>query len=120
MSDKPIATAQPAVLSRRAAYLVLAFLVLIWGLDWPVMKIAMQLMPPLWFVILRLTLGAGCILGLLIATGRVAKPDRRDLPIILTVAIFQMTVYMALIAIGLKILPAGRSAILAYTTPLWV
>lgn len=121
MGDKSIATAQSSdVLSRRAAYMLLAFLVLIWGLNWPVMKLAMQIMPPLWFVVIRLTLGAGCILALLMATGRVTRPDRRDLPIILTVAVFQMTVYMGLIAVGLKILPAGRSAILAYTTPLWV
>ena len=95
-------------------------LVLIWGLNWPIMKIVVQLMPPIWFVVARLALGAVCLFALLLATGRVAKPTRTDWPIIWSVSFFQMYAFMALTTIGLQFIPAGRSAILAYTSPLWV
>jgi drug/metabolite transporter (DMT)-like permease len=108
------------LLSRRKAYLVLAVLVLFWGLNWPVMKIAVQLMPPLWFVFARLSLGAALLFLVLVATDKMRWPDRRDLPVIISVGVFQMALYMGLIALGLSYLPAGRSAVLAYTTPLWV
>jgi drug/metabolite transporter (DMT)-like permease len=115
-------TSRPASrpLSRTAAYAVFALLVLIWGLNWPIMKIVVQLMPPLWFVIARLALGAVCLFGVLLATGRLAKPTRADWPVIWSVSFFQMYVFMALTAVGLQFVPAGRSAILSYTSPLWV
>lgn len=109
-----------AALSRGHAYAVLAGLVLIWGANWPIMKIVVQSMPPLWFVVARLTLGALCLVALLIPTGRFALPTRADMPVVLSVSVFQMWLYMGLTNLGLQFIPAGRSAILAYTTPLWV
>jgi drug/metabolite transporter (DMT)-like permease len=107
-------------LSRSAAYAVLAALVVIWGLNWPIMKLVVQAMPPLWFVVTRLTLGAACLFALLLATGRLARPTRADWPIIISVSLFQMGLFSGFTTIGLQFIPAGRSAILAYTTPLWV
>ncbi len=99
---------------------MLAGLVLIWGLNWPIMKLVVHLMPPLWFVAARLTLGAICLFAVLLATGRLARPTRADWPIIWSVSAFQMWLYMGLVTVGLQFIPAGRSAILGYTTPLWV
>ena len=72
MSESTATPAAPAhaPLSRGAAYGVFAVLVLIWGLNWPIMKMVVQLMPPLWFVVARLALGALCLFALLAATGR--------------------------------------------------
>lgn len=109
-----------APLSRGAAYAVFVVLVLIWGLNWPIMKQVVQLMPPIWFVVVRVTLGALCLFGFLLATGRLAKPTKADWPIIWSVSILQMGLFMMLTTIGLQFIPAGRSAILAYTSPLWV
>lgn len=122
MSQSTLTPAAPAhaPLSRGAAYAVFAVLVLIWGLNWPIMKLVVQLMPPIWFVVVRVTLGALCLFGFLLATGRLAKPTTADWPIIWSVAILQMGLFMMLTTIGLQFIPAGRSAILAYTSPLWV
>lgn len=109
-----------APLSRGAAYAVFVVLVLIWGLNWPIMKQVVQLMPPIWFVVVRVTLGALCLFGFLLATGRLARPTKADWPIIWSVSILQMGLFMMLTTIGLQFIPAGRSAILAYTSPLWV
>ena len=135
MNEFPILTdsaesqngAQPVVqkpahapLSRGAAYGVFAILVLIWGLNWPIMKMVVQFMPPLWFVVARLALGALCLFALLAATGRLAKPTKADWPVIWSVSFFQMYVFMTLTTVGIQFIPAGRSAILSYTSPLWV
>lgn len=109
-----------APLSRGVAYAVFAILVLIWGLNWPIMKLVVQSMPPIWFVVVRLALGAACLFGFLAITGRLARPTRQDWPVIWSVSILQMGLFMMLTTIGLQFVPAGRSAILAYTSPLWV
>ncbi|MGH6891912.1 MAG: DMT family transporter [Dongiaceae bacterium] len=121
MNDAAVPSAKTSVpLSRSAAYAVLAALVLIWGLNWPIMKLVVHLVPPLWFAVLRFSLGALCLFAVLVATKRIAWPTRADWPIVWSVSLFQMWLYLALIAVGLQFIPAGRSAILAYTTPLWV
>lgn len=120
-SAEPTA-ARPAVapLSRPAAYAMLAALVVIWGLSWPIMKLVLHAMPPLWFVVTRLTVGATCLFAFLAATGRLAMPTRADWPVVISVSVFQMWLFLGLGTIALQFVPAGRSAILAYTTPLWV
>lgn len=107
-------------LSRTGAYTMLAALVLIWGVNWPIMKVVVQAMSPLWFVVTRLTAGAICLFAFLIATGRLALPTRADWPVVFSVSVFQMWLFLGLTNIGLQFIPAGRSAIIAYTSPLWV
>ena len=107
-------------LSRPAAYAMLVALVVIWGLNWPIMKLVVHAMPPLWFVVTRLTVGAACLFAFLLATGRLATPTRADWPVVISVSVFQMWLFIGLTTIGLQFVPAGRSAILSYTMPLWV
>jgi len=107
-------------LSRSAAYALLVALVVIWGLNWPIMKLVVHAMPPLWFVVTRLTVGAACLFAFLLATGRLATPTRADWPVVISVSVFQMWLFIGLTTIGLQFVPAGRSAILSYTMPLWV
>jgi drug/metabolite transporter (DMT)-like permease len=110
----------PTALSRPAAYALLTGLVLIWGLNWPIMKLVVRVMPPLWFAVTRLTVGAACMFAFLLATRRLVRPTRADWPVIVTVSVFQMWLFVGLTTIGLQFVPAGRSAILSYTMPLWV
>jgi len=60
------------------------------------------------------------LFALLALLGRLTLPTRRDLPVVLSIGILQMTGVVALINLGLLFVKAGRSAILAYTNPLWV
>lgn len=110
----------PAVLSPGRAYLLLAAVVLLWGANWPVMKVGLGYIPPLSFAAARMALGAATLFAVLLASGRFAWPTRRDLPVILSVGLLQMAAFLALVSVALLRVDAGRSAILAYTTPLWV
>ncbi|MGC4011303.1 MAG: DMT family transporter [Pseudomonas sp.] len=103
---------------RGAALLVLA--ILIWGTNWPVMKTGLQHIGPLWFSATRFALGGLCLFVVQAGTGSLRLPTRRDLPLVISVGLLQMLAFTALGAFAMLHVEAGRSAILAYTTPLWV
>jgi drug/metabolite transporter (DMT)-like permease len=53
-------------------------------------------------------------------TEGVKLPARADLPVVLSIGLVQVAAVMALVQLGLADVPAGRSAILCYTRPVWV
>lgn len=84
------------------------------------MKVGLTHIPPLTFAAARMVLGAGILAAVAAAVGQLRLPSRSDWPIVLSVGLIQMGAFMALTTFALQFVPAGRSAILAYTTPLWV
>jgi drug/metabolite transporter (DMT)-like permease len=104
----------------RRAYGLLACVILFWGLNWPIMKTGLHYIPPFAFGAVRLVLGAALLFLLLALRGEVRLPGRRDLPVVLSVSILQLLVMMTCVNLALKEVGAGRAALLAYTTPLWV
>ncbi len=96
-------------------------LVLVWGCNWPAMKLVLAYITPLWFAVLRVATGTLSLFAVVAFwTGRIKLPDRADLPVVFSVGLLQMGGFLALVNLALTAVPAGRSAILAYTTPLWV
>ncbi len=91
-----------------------------WGLSWPIMKLTLHDIPPLWLGALRLGIGCLTLFVALLISGRELLPNRKNLPLLLSVGLAQMGGFTMLITLGLTHVEAGRSAILAYTTPLWV
>jgi drug/metabolite transporter (DMT)-like permease len=113
----------PSTSHRRAvrrAYLLLVVVVILWGVNWPIIKIGLAYIEPVWFVVIRMFLGAALFFALQLATSGIVVPSRRDLPIILSIGLLQLGLYLLLITVALRYVPAGRSAVLSYTTPLWV
>lgn len=109
-----------AVLTRRNALLLLGVVVLAWGFTWVVNKLLLQYMTPIWAAAARSIAGTAALLALGLALRRVAWPVKADLPVILSVGLLHMGAFAALVSLGLQHVPAGRSVVLAYTTPLWV
>lgn len=93
---------------------------LAWGLTWPVNKLVLETVAPLWAVALRTAIGTVAMFALAAATRRLTPPPRADLPVLLSITLLHMIGFTTLSTIGLELVPAGRSAVLAYTTPLWV
>ncbi|MEQ8387540.1 MAG: DMT family transporter [Alphaproteobacteria bacterium] len=110
----------PAPHSRAVLIALFVAMILIWGMNWPIMKIGLQSITPLWFAGLRFGLGALSILVLLLVTRRLVWPTRRDLAVVASVGLFQLAGYVGLVNLGLDLVGAARAAVLAYTTPLWV
>lgn len=111
----PAATTSP-----RVAGLLLIALAAVWGVHWVVAKRGLDYMPPFTFAALRVGAGLATILLLVGARGRLVRPPRHDLPILLSVALGQVAAGTVLMNIALQVVPAGRSAILVYTMPIWV
>ena len=112
--------ASNAPVSGRAAAVLFALVIVLWGVNWPVMKLGLTYIPPLHFALLRMLLGALAMFAVAALAGELRVPARADWPIVLSVGVLQMSGFMALGFFGLLYVGSGRAAILAYTTPLWV
>lgn len=107
-------------LSPRTAVGLFLIVVLAWGVNWSVTKQLVQFVPPLWSAAIRswiALIGLAVILGV---SNNLVIPKRRDVPVILSVALLHMTLFSILVAAGLRFLPASKGIVLGYTTPLWV
>ncbi|HIE68884.1 MAG TPA: glycosyltransferase, partial [Planctomycetes bacterium] len=102
------------------AFTLLGAVVVLWGANWPIMKVGLESISPLWFGGLRMVIGAAVLFALLAVIGRFRLPPRQDWPVVLSVGLLHMTFTTALMYIGLTYVEAGRAALLSYTTPLWV
>jgi drug/metabolite transporter (DMT)-like permease len=96
------------------------FIIFSWGLAWPINKVGLDYLSPTWYTAIRLIIGTATMMILVIALRKFALPQRKDYPLILIIGLLQISIYILLANIGLNYLPAGRSSLLAYTTPLWV
>jgi drug/metabolite transporter (DMT)-like permease len=109
-----------AIVSPRTAILLLALVIILWGVNWPILKWVLRDVPPLTFVSIRLTIGLMTMVAINVARGDLRLPSSKDLPIVLSTGILQIAAGTVLINLALLVVPAGRSAVLFYTTPLWV
>ncbi len=90
------------------------------GALWPLTRAGVQAMPALWFGCIRIALASAVMFALVIVLGRFRLPSRQDLPVILSVGVFMMGIYVILSHIALQYVGAGRATLLGFTTPLWV
>lgn len=107
-------------MNKYRALLLLVLVALCWGINWPVGKLLLQDIPPLWIVFLRSAVGTIALFVLCFTSRRLVLPKRVDLPVVLSVGLLHMTAFSALVSLGLQYVSAGRSVVLAYTTPIWV
>jgi drug/metabolite transporter (DMT)-like permease len=106
--------------SRRQGILALITVVLAWGLTWPVNKVVLATLPPIWAVSLRAAIATIALFALQAASGRLTLPPRGDLPVLISITLLHMVGVNLLASWGLGLVPTGRTVVLAYTTPLWV
>jgi drug/metabolite transporter (DMT)-like permease len=106
-------------LSRLDAFL-LCMLTLIWGFNWPILKIGVADFPV--FTFRTVTMVGGLAVFALIArvqghSLKVARPHWLELAKLATT---NMVAWYVLSIVGIKLLASGRAAILGYTLPVWV
>ena len=101
-------------------YLLLFIIIILFGLSWPINKLGVTVISPIWFAAYRLTLATLCMFIVVILLNKFIWPTMRDLPIIAVIGILQRGMFIVFISLGLHYNDAGRSAILVYTTPIWI
>jgi drug/metabolite transporter (DMT)-like permease len=98
---------------------MLAFLTLVWGLNWPIMKLGVTHYPALTFRTLSMWLGLPV---LWLATRRLGVPlaiPRRHWPELAKLTVTNMIVWHVLAIVSIQALSSGRAAILGYTMPIF-
>ena len=103
----------------RIVYLYLAIIVVSWGGNWPMMKLALANAPPLTFVLLRLAGTLAVMAPILVVLRAPLLPVRGERLGLFLVGQLQVAGFLVCSIIGLSIVPAGRAIVLGYTMPLW-
>lgn len=102
-----------------AIYIQLLCIVLFWGSNWPLMKIALGDIGPISLTAVRLA-GASLVLAALAAVLRFPLlPVRGERALLTAVGLLQVAGFMAFSNFGLQFVPPGRAAVLAYTMQMW-
>ena len=101
------------------ALLPILLLTFIWGCNWPVLKVGVSEIAPLTFRSLTLPFAA---LGMFLVarwSGESIRISRDWWGRVAILAFFNIGAWNGFVLFGVQQLPAGRSAIIAYTMPIW-
>lgn len=103
------------------AYVQLIASVCLLSSAWPLTKLALDAgSTPMWFAEGRAVLSALTATALLLLRGRLRLPGRADMAAIFAIGGLQLGGYFALAHEAVAWVPAGRTAILANTTTIWI
>jgi drug/metabolite transporter (DMT)-like permease len=103
----------------RQQFVLLTFLTIVWGVNWPVMKLGVTGFAPLYFRTLSMWLGLP-VLALVLVVQRVPFAiARKDWPELLKLSVTNMIVWHLLAILAVQALSSGRAAILGYTMPIF-
>lgn len=97
-------------------------LAVIWGVNFSVIKVALEELDPFVFNALRFPLAAAVLLGLLRLTrGRrwIDMPDRDDRVRLVVLGLVGNVLYQVLFIVGVDRTTAGNASLLLATTPVW-
>lgn len=92
---------------------------LTWGCNWPVLKVGVTALAPLTFRTATLPFAALGLLAIAKLSGERAGIPRAWWTRVAALAFCNITLWNVLIVFGVQQIPAGRSAIIAYTLPIW-
>ncbi len=98
---------------------LLVTLTLGWGLNWPIMKVALSEMEPMRFRTLCLLCGAAGLFTIARVSGLATRVPRQEWPRLCAIALVNMTGWNIPAVYGIRLMASGRAAILGYTMPLW-
>jgi drug/metabolite transporter (DMT)-like permease len=114
------AEAKGCVSRRYRGRTLLAILIVTWAASWPLIKIGVATVAPIWYACFRYWIATLCLFALIAVRREIALPSRTDWRFVVVSGVFQMAAYSGLTAFALTILPPGRASVLAYSTPIWV
>nr|WP_221401262.1 DMT family transporter [Paenibacillus phyllosphaerae] len=99
--------------------MLLAFLILVWGINWPLSKYALEFMPPILFSGIRTLIGG--VLLLFVGLRHVRRLRFAETwPIYVISSVVNVVLYYGLQTIGLHYLPAGLFSAIVFLQPVLV
>lgn len=106
------------MISRRQLWALLA-LTLMWGVNWPMMKLSLQQLSPLYFRAITMVLGASWLFVYVAARGERMRPTGREWLSIAALGLPNVLGWHTLSIFGVQELASGRAAILGFTMPIF-
>ena len=105
--------------AKQTTWFSIAFLVLLWGLSWPIYKVGLQYTPPILFAGLRTLLGGLALAAIALPTYKQLQ-WRRTWKIYVLSSLLNVVLFFGLQTVGLSYLPAGLFSVLVYLEPVLV
>lgn len=99
--------------------ILLPLLTFFWGINWPIMKLALADFQVMDFRAINVSASAFGFLIIAIVKKRNLMPTKRDWIGLVPAALLNITAWNALILWGVSQMASGRAAILGYTMPIW-
>ena len=90
-----------------------------WGLNWPMMKLAVTEMAPMRFRTLCLVAGASGLFAMAQAGGLRLRVPAGQWPRLIAIALLNICGWNIFAIYGISLMASGRAAILGYTMPVW-
>ncbi|MFP8780745.1 DMT family transporter [Hydrogenophaga sp. RWCD_12] len=106
------------MISRRQLWALLA-LTLMWGVNWPMMKLSLQQLSPLYFRASTMLLGATWLFIYVATRGERMRPVGREWLAIAALGLPNVLGWHTLSIFGVQELASGRAAILGFTMPIF-
>ena len=103
----------------RKQLLALVALTLMWGINWPMMKLSLRELSPLYFRAITMTLGASWLYIFFRARGVRMLPQGTEWRTVVLLGLPNMLGWHTISIFGVKELSSGRAAILGFTMPIW-
>lgn len=98
----------------------LSLMVLIWGVNFAVVKGALASFHPLVFNALRFSIASLFVLGVMSARGELGLPERADLARVLALGLMGNVAYQMCFILGLARTPAGHASVVLALTPVTI
>ena len=94
-------------------------LTLMWGVNWPMMKLSLQQLPPLYFRAATMTLGSSWLFAYVAWRGERMRPSGSEWRGIVLLGLTNVLGWHTLSILGVQALASGRAAILGFTMPIF-
>ncbi len=104
---------------KRSQLLGLVALTLMWGVNWPMMKLSLRELTPLYFRAVTMSCGALWLYLFYRARGLRMLPRGNEWRSVVRLGLPNMLGWHTVSILGVKELASGRAAILGFTMPIW-
>lgn len=103
----------------RRQLLTLFILTLMWGVNWPMMKLSLREISPLYFRALTMSAGSAILFVWFRAQGLRMWPQGTEWRSVIVLGLPNMLGWHTISILGVKELASGRAATLGFTMPIW-
>lgn len=105
--------------SRAKTALLITFVVIAWGMCWPIYKMALNYTPPLLYAGMRTLFGGILLAGMLLPQWRKIE-WKRNWKVYVIVGLLNTVIFNGVQTVGLQYLPSGLYSVIVYLQPVLV